>query len=136
MAQYIIPEFLDLSFNLSSGEIYHLTYLSCIDAYSRYNLVANPELAERLMALLPVIDSLARYSYPAQQEMSSLHEVIWRVGELQNILVSVEALGSIFQSVDGKLHSQGLRILQEEIRKIQGQSYLSKAERRTSRAAL
>ena len=84
------------------------------------DLIGNPELVERLTSLLPVIDSLARYSYPAQQEMSSLHEVSWRVGELQNILESVEGLGGIFQSVQGKLSSQGLIRLQEEIRKIQG----------------
>jgi DNA mismatch repair ATPase MutS len=83
------------------------------------DLIANPELIERLASLLPVIDSLARYSYPAQQEVSALHEVTWRVGELQNILVSVEGLGSIFQSVGNNLHSQGLHILREEIRKIQ-----------------
>ena len=82
------------------------------------DLIGNPELVERLTSLLPVIDSLARYSYPQQQEMSSLHEVSWRVGELQNILESVEGLGSIFQSVEGKLSSQGLLRLQEEIRTI------------------
>jgi DNA mismatch repair ATPase MutS len=83
------------------------------------DLIHNPELVERLESLFPVIDSLTRYSFIARQEMSSLHEVTWRMGELQNILVSVEGLGSIFQSVGSNLHSQGLRILQEEIRKIQ-----------------
>ncbi len=34
------------------------------------DLVGNPLLVERLTSLLPVIDSLARYSYPQQQEMS------------------------------------------------------------------
>jgi K+-sensing histidine kinase KdpD len=41
------------------------------------------------------------------------------MGELQNILVSVEGLGSIFQSSGNQLHSQGLQSLQEEIRNIQ-----------------
>ena len=82
------------------------------------DLLNQPELVERLKSLFPVIDSLARNSYPAQREMSSLHEVSWRVGELQNIIDSVEGLGSIFQAVEGQLSSQGLQILQEEVRTI------------------
>ena len=82
------------------------------------DLINHPELVERLKSLFPVIDSLARNSYPAQREMSSLHEVSWRVGELQNIIDSVEGLGSIFQAVEGQLSSQGLQILQEEVRTI------------------
>jgi hypothetical protein len=44
------------------------------------DLLANPELAGRLAALLPVIDSFFEYSYRSEQEMSWLHEVVWRAG--------------------------------------------------------
>jgi len=79
------------------------------------DLLANPGLAERFTSLLPVIDSLFKYSYRSRQEMNSLHEVTWRVGELLNIIDCFEGLGQIFPSVEGKIKSQGLRMLQEEI---------------------
>lgn len=83
------------------------------------DLIRNPTLVDRLASLLPVIDSLVRYSYRAKEEMNSLHEVIWRMGELQNILNCIQGLGEIFLSMEGKINSQGLRILQEEVHKVQ-----------------
>jgi hypothetical protein len=83
------------------------------------DLLANPELVERFISLFPVIDSLFRFSYRSGQEMGSLHEVIWRTGELQNIIDCVQGLGEIFDSIEGKYKSEGLHILQENIRKTQ-----------------
>lgn len=83
------------------------------------DLLANPELAERFASFLPVIDSLFAYSYRSHQKMTWLHEVIWRAGELQNMIDCFEGMGEILRSVKGRLHSEGLRDLQEEIRKAQ-----------------
>jgi hypothetical protein len=49
--------------------------------------------------------------------MSWLHEVVWRAGELQNIIDCFEGIGKILGEVKGKIHSEGLRNLLEEIRK-------------------
>jgi len=89
--------------------------LDVIDA-----LMRTPQLVERLTALLPVIDALVGYAYRAVREISTLHEVNWRVGELQNIVDCIEALGEMLRPLDGKLSSQGLCRLQEEVQKIQG----------------
>ena len=60
------------------------------------DLIKHPELAEQLAALLPVIDSLTRYSFHLEKEkgLNLLHEVTWRVGELQNIIDCLEGLGT------------------------------------------
>jgi hypothetical protein len=85
------------------------------------DLLANPELAERFTSLLPVIDSLFEYrgAYRSRREMSWLHEVARRAGELQNIIDCFEGMGKILRSVEGRIRSEGLRSLQEEIRKAQ-----------------
>lgn len=83
------------------------------------DLIANPGLVERFTALLPVIDSLAQYAYRPKHEMSWLHEVVWRAGELQNIIDCFEGMVEILHSVEDSLHSEGLRNLYEEIQKAQ-----------------
>lgn len=83
------------------------------------DILANPDLADRLRALLPAIDSLFRASYHSEREMTWLHEVIWRAGELQNILDCFEGAGEILRSVGDKVRSEGLRRLHEEIRRAQ-----------------
>jgi DNA mismatch repair protein MutS len=88
------------------------------------DLLANPELVERFASLLPVIDSLFEYrgTYRSHREMTWLHEVVRRTGELQNMIDCFEGMGEILRSVEGRLHSDGLRELREEIRKAQNDS--------------
>ena len=85
------------------------------------DLLANPELVERFTFLLPVIDSLVEYrgAYRYHHEMTWLHEVIWQVGELQNMIDCLESMHQIFHSLEGKIHSEGLRDLQRKIHKAQ-----------------
>jgi hypothetical protein len=83
------------------------------------DLLANPELAERFASLLPIINSLFESSCHLEQEMTWLHEVVWRAGELQNMIDCFEGMGKILETVEGRIHSEGLRHLQEEIRKAQ-----------------
>lgn len=82
------------------------------------DLLRQPRLAERLAALLPVIDALARYAYRSEQAANSLQEVTWRIGELQNIIDCVHGLEEIFAALEDGLTSQGLRSLQAEVRQI------------------
>jgi len=83
------------------------------------DLLANPTLADRFASLLPVIDSLFASSGRSNREMTWLHQVIWRAGELQNMIDCFEAMGESLRSVEGRIHSEGLRDLQEEIRQAQ-----------------
>jgi DNA mismatch repair protein MutS len=83
------------------------------------DLLANPELTERFTSLLPVIHSLFEYSYRLEPEMNWLHEVVRRVGELQNMIDCYEGMGQILEALEGKIHSEGLNNLQGEIRKAQ-----------------
>ncbi len=83
------------------------------------DLLANPELEEKFASLLPVIDSLFKYSYRSNRGMTWLHEIVWRAGELQNIIDCIEGMGEILCAVEGRLHSEGLRNLREEIRRSQ-----------------
>src|SRR5688572_23949056 len=79
------------------------------------DLLANPKLVEEFDSLLPVIDSLYQSSYHLEREMTWLHEVVWRMGELQHIIDCFEGMGESLRSVEGNIHSEGLRILREEI---------------------
>jgi hypothetical protein len=83
------------------------------------DLLANPLLAERFAALLPVIDSLFSRAQRREREMTWLHEVVERAGELQNIIDCLEGMRGIFDIVENKIQSEGLRTLQEEVRKVQ-----------------
>ncbi len=81
------------------------------------DLLANPELAEKFSALLPVINSLYEFSHRSKQEMTWLHEVIGRAEELQNMIDCFEGLGQILDIMENKIRSEGFLILREEIRK-------------------
>ncbi len=70
------------------------------------DLLALPDLTEKFSALLPVIDSLFNYAYRSE-EMRSLYEVIWRIGELQNIVDCFEGLRALFDSAGDQIKSQG-----------------------------
>jgi hypothetical protein len=81
------------------------------------DFLENPSLVKRLADQLPVIDSLASFSYSASRQMSTLHEVAWRIGELQSIIDCLQGLADIFRDMRGQLTSAGLKILGEEIQK-------------------
>jgi len=83
------------------------------------DLLRNPELADRLTSLLPVLDSLARFSFSAEKGMNSLHEVAWRLGELQNIVDCIGGLGEILLGAEKNLKSEGFHDLLVEILKVQ-----------------
>jgi DNA mismatch repair protein MutS len=82
------------------------------------DLLNNPAMVERTRDLLPVIDSLAHNSFYSGHEMNTLHEVTYRLGELQNIIDCTQGLAEIFQEVHGNLTSAGLINLEAEINRI------------------
>jgi DNA mismatch repair protein MutS len=81
------------------------------------DLLRNQDLVDRLTALLPVIDALTDFSFQPERELNRLHEVSWRIGELQSIIDCVEGLDEILSGFRGQLTSQGLRGLLVEVRK-------------------
>ena len=82
------------------------------------DLIRNQDLVEKLTALLPAIDALTDFSFQPERELNRLHEVSWRIGELQSIIDCVEGLHEILAGSQSKLTSQGLRGLLVELRKV------------------
>lgn len=81
------------------------------------DLLANPELAEKLRSLLPAIDSLFEYSHRSLKEMTWLHEVVGRAEELQNMIDCFERMGQMLEVVEDRIHSKGLHSLREAVHK-------------------
>lgn len=81
------------------------------------DLLNNPEIVERFTSLLPTINSLFQYAFDAKPEMSRLNEVLWRAGELQNMIDCFEGIGHVLDIIEANIHSQGLRDLHNEISK-------------------
>ncbi|HJQ14144.1 MAG TPA: hypothetical protein VJ830_05280 [Anaerolineales bacterium] len=80
------------------------------------DLLSIPMLAERFASLLPAMDSLFESSHRLEREMPWLHEVVWRAGELQNIIDCFEGMGEILDAFEARIQSEGLRRLHEEVR--------------------
>ena len=77
-----------------------------------------PELTARIAALMPTIDTLGRYAYRVVKDMTTLHEVTWRMGELQSIVDCLEGLGDVFARTGSQIESQGMRRLQASIEQV------------------
>jgi hypothetical protein len=82
------------------------------------DMLASPALAQTFASMLPVLDSLFHGAHHAEREMTWLHEVVWRAGELQNIIDCFERLGTALASAEESIRSEGLRLLQAEIRQV------------------
>jgi DNA mismatch repair protein MutS len=82
------------------------------------DLLNNPVMVERMRDLLPVIDSFTQNSFHTGHEMNTLHEVTYRLGELQNLIECTQGLAQIFRDVHGKLTSAGLTKLETVINEI------------------
>jgi DNA mismatch repair protein MutS len=79
------------------------------------DMLENPDLATRLEALMPTIDSLARYAYRTGKDMNTLHEVTWRLGELQGIVEATNGLAQSLEVAGDRLKSEGLGGFKREI---------------------
>ncbi|GGJ18222.1 MutS-related protein [Deinococcus roseus] len=81
------------------------------------DVLFHPELEIRLKAVLPQITTLTDYVASRDRRLSPLHEVSWRLGELELYLQCVEGLLEALQGVP--LKSQGLRDLHHHLQAIQ-----------------
>jgi DNA mismatch repair protein MutS len=75
------------------------------------DLVERPALAERLTGVLPDILTLDSFVLGAQSDQSPLHEVVWRVGQLESFVDCVHGLNAAFEDVIDDLRAEGLRSL-------------------------
>jgi DNA mismatch repair protein MutS len=82
-------------------------------------LVEHPRLAASFENLLPTIDALSRYSYQAGLDKNTLHEVTWRLGELQSTLQCIQGLDEILSLEEGRTHSEGFQLLHKHIKFLQ-----------------
>lgn len=103
-----------------------LLHLSDDPAVIRYrqdvidDLLAHPELARGLDDLLPRLAELSHYRFFARPGQTPLHEVVWRVGQLEAYVECVQGLGAIFAAVDGALRAEAWRCLREQVARIEG----------------
>lgn len=78
------------------------------------DLMAHPRLMEQLADLLPQIDDLASFrTDPFFPEKTVLHEVSWRLGELESMVTCVTSLGRMFRGVGEGLRAEGWRQLRD-----------------------
>jgi DNA mismatch repair protein MutS len=76
------------------------------------DLLAVPGLATRFEAYLPTVASLDQYRYSASPGQTPLHEVIWRIGQLEAYVAAIQGLNSVFAATGAKLRSEALQQLQ------------------------
>jgi hypothetical protein len=82
------------------------------------DLVELPGLAPRLAELLPRLFALDSFAYSARPDQSPLHEVVWRVGQLESYVECVQGLNAVFEGIDEGVRADGLRRLHDLVARI------------------
>lgn len=84
------------------------------------DLQSNPGLAEKLKALLPMLDELTSFTFRPTAVGNPLHEVVARARELELLVAIVQELHEAFVAVHTPLQSSGLFDLREKIAAMAG----------------
>ena len=71
------------------------------------DLWRHPVLADRLDAVLPEISALDAHRSRVDRQRSTLEDVTWRLGELEQLVTCVSGLNQVFEQVGDGLRSQG-----------------------------
>lgn len=79
------------------------------------DLWCHPEFTAHLEALLPDLNALASPPLTVDRRRSPLHEVTWRLGELEHLVSSVSSLSMIFTQVGDRLHAAGWCTLRQRV---------------------
>jgi len=82
------------------------------------DLWQHPALADRLETLLPEISALDAYRSSVDRQRSTLEDVTWRLGELEQLVTCVSGLSEVFDRVGGQLQAQGWRLLRDRVAQI------------------
>jgi len=69
------------------------------------DLVDHPALAGRLADLLPRLFALDSFVYSARPDQSALHEVVWRIGQLETYVECIQGLSAVFEGQDRTLRA-------------------------------
>lgn len=85
------------------------------------DLIALPALAGRLADLLPRLFALDSYAYAPPSDQSPLHEVVWRVGQLETYVDCVQGLAGVFVGLSQPVRAAGLRRLNDLAAAISGE---------------
>ena len=83
------------------------------------DLLDHPDLTTRLDDLLPQIAAADRATYWPSPGQTPLHEVVWRVGQLEAYVECVQGLSAAFGAAGGVVQSEGLRRLRNEIARLE-----------------
>jgi DNA mismatch repair protein MutS len=86
------------------------------------DLEAQPQLAEALRELLPLLDELALFSHRQLGDRTRLHEVMARAGELELLVEAVHKLRQVFATIEAPLQSTALVDLQNRVESIASSS--------------
>jgi DNA mismatch repair ATPase MutS len=84
------------------------------------DLEAQPALAARLKALLPLLDELTQFTFRNIGQSSQLQEVVARARELELLVESVQQLQEAFAALSVPLQSTGLIALREQVSDLAG----------------
>ncbi|WP_162909606.1 MutS-related protein [Aggregatilinea lenta] len=79
------------------------------------DLLEAPALATRFEAFLPKANALERYVYFPSRDQTALHEVIWRIGQLELYVECVQILHATCEAAGVGIRSAGLRRLRDTI---------------------
>lgn len=93
------------------------------------DLLNAPELLIRLEALLPAIGMVERFRYSARPGQTPLHEVVWRVGQLEAYVECVHGLTAAFEGQAARLNSDALRRLRDEAARAAQEPVFAQLER-------
>lgn len=78
------------------------------------DLLHFPALLARLEGLLPAIRAVERFRYAARPGQTPLHEVVWRVGQLESYVECVRGLDAAFAGESADVQSEALRHLRDQ----------------------
>lgn len=83
------------------------------------DLVDLPGLTAGLIATLPHLFSLDSFTFGGTVEQSALHEVVWRLGQLESFVDCMHGFSAAFAGLEDRIQSAGLRQLYERVTAIQ-----------------
>lgn len=79
------------------------------------DLLATPDLVADLEAAVPLIEGLERFNYLPASGQTPLHEVVWRVGQLESYVTCVQALHTALTREGLRLQAAGWLRLREQV---------------------
>jgi DNA mismatch repair protein MutS len=79
------------------------------------DLIEMPVLAGRLADILPDLIALDSWGYSARPDQSPLHEVVWRVGQLETYVTVVRGFSAAFDDLEQPVRAEGLIRLRDVV---------------------